>query len=164
MTLKSISGDSGLKELGINTLTGEACAYSTRILCDLNEDGVTLFKAYLGLTAEAALAAPWNSSPINGKPPVASVMIDREMFEPLARFALFTQGFQFVYGRKGGGNIYYTAYNQVDIDCNSGVRDMHSLARSGVGDAYVWVNPAAFNNAQPRVGSRNVHAATGRTE
>ena len=38
-----------LDRYGINALTGESCAYSMRMLCDLNERGVKTMGAYFGI-------------------------------------------------------------------------------------------------------------------
>lgn len=142
-----------LHELGINPLTGEACAFSMRVLCDLNRDGAELVKRYLGLPLSADLHENWNSM-VDGKPAVACIMMDRAMFDPLIRFYLFTQGFDCLYGQ----SCCYTAYTLDELEKNEALKSVHSGA---IGSGKLYINPTSYSNA-PRNGDRNVHAATGR--
>jgi hypothetical protein len=82
--METISGWDGLREYGINALTGEACAYGMRILCDVNEDGKQILESFFSMSVTSR---NWNST-VNGKPAVGSVMLHRVMFEPLATFIL----------------------------------------------------------------------------
>src|SRR6478736_5681012 len=79
-----VSSWEDLKQFGINALTGEACKYAQRILCDLNEDGAALIMDYLGVSM---LRDNWNST-VNDKPAVASVMLHRGSCMQLAEFAI----------------------------------------------------------------------------
>lgn len=71
---------SDLEKYGIEVLTGEACAYGYRLLCDVTTDGEALIKEALGVP-NITLAPAWNSKGIG------SVMLSRAMFETLAIFA-----------------------------------------------------------------------------
>lgn len=77
-----LRGINDLQKYGINFLTGEACSYGTRVLCDLNEDGVKVVSSWLGIK-EDSFPANWNSK-VNGKPAVASFLLPlgclRELF------------------------------------------------------------------------------------
>lgn len=79
-----------LELFGIRPLTGEACAYSMRLLCDLTEGGAALIRDYLGLPADCQLAPNWNSGA------VASIMLTREQLKPLALFTAWQEGFDVV--------------------------------------------------------------------
>lgn len=84
---------SNLHTIGINPLTGEACAFSMRILCDVNDKGAELVKDFLGLPVGTKLADAWNRE-VNCYPAIGSIMVERGLFPSLARFALFRSGFQ----------------------------------------------------------------------
>ena len=132
---------------GIKSLTGEACKFSQRLLCDVNEDGLALLQDFFGIP-ELKLADPWNSS-VNDKPSVGSIMLARAMWEPLA---------EFVFARKHALAAIY-----VDNRVSCGIFDADLLARYEAAnlphhDIHRYPGPS---NA-PTVRSRNVHAATGR--
>lgn len=84
-----------LSQFGINVLTGEACAYGLRVLCDLTEDGAELVSAFLGglragsagATGDYPFQRNWNSGASY------SVMLTRSLlFNELVVFALFRAG------------------------------------------------------------------------
>lgn len=81
----SISKWSDLEEYGIDTLTGEACVYGIRVLCDLTEEGKSTVCSFLGIPKGAKMSANWNSKG------VCSVMLPASIMEDLAVFALFHQ-------------------------------------------------------------------------
>lgn len=155
--MKSISY-SNLSDIGINPLTGEACAYSMRVLCDLNEDGVALVAAFLGLPAfpKPAFAENWNST-VGYKPAVGSVMLTRTALPEIIRFALLQRGYKYVVGRDGDMN--HTGFNDSDTEKNPAMslyRDRTSCFFEGENPLRLWVNPSAGSD-------RNTHAFTGRT-
>lgn len=84
--MKTLRRWEDLKPYGIDMLTGEACAYGYRLLCDITEDGRKLFESVFGLQLTVKNSYPdgWNDS--NSR----SVMLPLAMFEPLSVFALFT--------------------------------------------------------------------------
>ena len=91
-----------LRELGIELLTGEACAYSMRLLCDLNEDGMMLINKAFGTFFMVSPAQPEkkryevyvngmmrkHNSQVNGKSSVASIMLSHVMIDELVKFGL----------------------------------------------------------------------------
>ena len=83
-----------LTQFGINPLTGEACAYGLRVLCDVSQEGAALLTQFLG-AATLALHPNWNSR-VGERPAVASVLLPRESLRPLHIFALLQQGHDFV--------------------------------------------------------------------
>lgn len=87
----AVNGWDDMRLLGVNSLTGEACAYSQRTLVDLNEDGLELVIAFLGLPYDTKFM-PNTNGHVAGKPAVASMMLAYGMMYPLARFALARMG------------------------------------------------------------------------
>jgi hypothetical protein len=77
--------------LGIQHLTGEACAYSMRSLIDLNEDGLENMIAFLGLPYDTKFAKNSNSM-VADKPAVASMMFSHAMLYPFAKFVFARNG------------------------------------------------------------------------
>ena len=51
----------GLRRYGINPLTGEACPFSQRVLCDLTPRGKKIFFDLLGIPPTIPLSENWNS-------------------------------------------------------------------------------------------------------
>lgn len=147
-----------LSELGISPLTGEACAYSMRILCDLNEDGLLLVRDYFGWPQAAQLSENWNSQ-VNGKPAVASIMLHRDVFPSLVVFALFRKGYRYVAQDESWWHC--TGFNDEDIEKRP-VLKLY-LEKPAEFGKRLFVNPKATSTA-PSVGSRNVHAFSGRVE
>lgn len=147
--------------LGINPLTGESCTYSMRILCDLNERGVALVRAWLGLPEGAALAPSWNLR-VGDAPAVASVMLDRDVFARLALFGLLREGWHYVVQK--GDITAFVAFTGDDTECRRYLTEfsMDDFARYG------WKlhrnpRPAAIPNTHViDDATRNVHAFTGR--
>jgi hypothetical protein len=183
---------SGLSAIGIEPLTGEACAYSMRVLCDLNEDGCKLIADFFGLrlpyrpmpldhrateteiaaykkamdkfeAERAAMFHPQCNSSVDGKPAVASVMLSREVMPALARFALFKAGYQYVAGPED--HVAYVAFNRTEGEGQHYLEMLLDGSASAIqsGHTRVYRNMAGAGG-QPHVGSRNVHAFTGRVE
>lgn len=92
--MKTLTCLRDLEPYGIFPLTGEACALSMRILCDLSHVGRRIVRECLGLPIPiipaapgVQLAEPWNSS-TRGVQHVASIMLYPDMWLPLAVTAL----------------------------------------------------------------------------
>jgi len=86
ITIRSLNE---LERHGISVLTGEACGYGYRILCDLNRQGIQLVSDALGINPDKfrdTLPPNWNSR-VNRTEAVASIMLAPEMMTPLAVFA-----------------------------------------------------------------------------
>lgn len=143
---------SDLQQLGINALTGEACKFGMRLLCDVNEDGAAIMLDYLGVTM---LSPNWNTR-VNGKPSVGSVMLHRESFMQIAEFAMLRMPGLKAIVYKGGAGVtgLFTAHmagQYVELIQNwPSTTDKWTLRRIGKPDPNV------------SEGSRNIHQATGR--
>lgn len=77
-----------LKKYGINFLTAESCAYSLRLLLDLNEDGVKIVSRWLGGNVNFRDGSNWNPR-VGDKPAVASILLSREAIDNLITFILY---------------------------------------------------------------------------
>ena len=88
--MKTVNNWNDLSEFGINYLTGEACAYSMRLLCDVNEEGKRTLEAFFGGTVTIAEGSNWNSE-VNGSEAIGSVLLSRGIFEDLAAFCLLSK-------------------------------------------------------------------------
>ena len=149
-TLRSIED---LEAYGLNYLTGEACALSQRLLFDMNDNGADLMCEYFGLQFKSAFAQAWNSQ-VNGKLATASIMLPRspDFYRELFKFLLFREGYPAV--------AYHPDYSSVN-----GLDNSELAAWNGeCGAENKWSlyhNPRP--SGQPSVGTRNVHAMTGRT-
>lgn len=95
--MKSCNSFRDLAQFGIKSLTGEADALGFRILCDLDEQGVRVFKECFGIPHSErhydgakckihGLAENWNSGSI------ASVMLTGYDVIPLAAIGFYLQG------------------------------------------------------------------------
>ena len=87
--MKSCNSFRDLAQFGIKSLTGEADALGFRILCDLDEQGVRVFKECFGMPHQGdqvGLAENWNSGSI------ASVMLTGHDIVPLAIMGFYLQG------------------------------------------------------------------------
>lgn len=145
---------------GIHPLTGEACAYSRRILCDLSQEGVILMTAYLGLscTVEAARAFPANRNAYVGvQPAVAGVMVARAAFPDLMIFTLLHVGqYDYVLETPDGG---FTGFNDGDRYAQHYLKDS---TNGTLPNGYRLHHNCAKRSTQPHIGDRNIHAMSGR--
>lgn len=90
--MKVLTQFSGLQQFGINPLTGEACAYGLRILCDLTEKGADLVRSFLGAPELDCFPQNWNSVTAGeGERCVCSVLLPRSAMRDLMIFALFAE-------------------------------------------------------------------------
>lgn len=160
--MKHTQSNNPLVEFGVEMLTGEACTYGMRVLCDMNEKGVKLVRDFLGLDYETVFAKNWNSE-VNGAPAIGSIMLTREVIPSLVRFALFREGYQFILAYKDTWGLL--AFNSDDAS-SKGTNSMLQLYIDGTasdiesGKVTVYRNPKSNS---PSVGSRNVHQFTGRS-
>ena len=89
-----------VEEFGIGILTGEACAYSMRLLCDVNVDGVKLINKAFGMSLSVHTDVDYASnnitsgmmrrhnSKVNGEPTVASIMLSHTQIDELVKFGI----------------------------------------------------------------------------
>lgn len=75
-----------MQKYGVNPLTGEACAYGLRILCDLSQEGKELVTNWLGLREDGFLPN-WNTY-VGDKPSVASIMLTRSALHELCHWII----------------------------------------------------------------------------
>jgi hypothetical protein len=87
---RPVTSFANLEQFGISALTGEACAFGMRTLCDVNEEGKQLLSEFFGIS-ELTLCPNWNTL-VDGAPAIGSVLLVRELLNPLARFAFFRLG------------------------------------------------------------------------
>lgn len=137
-----------LTEFGINPLTGEACAYGKRILCDLDQNGVELVAEFLGVYPNA-FPENWNSY-VGKNKAVASVMLHRNSFTDIIAFALMLKGWRF---------IIIHNYEK-SITATDDEHEVQLWRDSNLEGLRIVFNPAAM---QPHIGSRNIHQMSGRT-
>lgn len=149
----SIHGWSGMEQFGVNALTGEACAFSMRVLCDLNDEGRALMREFLGLSTDDAFPENWNNG-VGNQRATGSVMLANELMLPLAKFAMFRKGALAVVV---SGNVTTGVFSQELLDRWT----EHFQGRPLQDGVYLQRNP---RGGHPGIGSRNTHAATGRTE
>jgi hypothetical protein len=147
----AISGLAGLEYFGIKPLTGEACAYSQRVLCDVNEAGRALLAEYFGIP-DLVLARPMNST-VESAPSVGSLMLTRDSWVGLAKFAVFYHG--------------GLAYTETGVQGITGIFCEKLLARyeefaSSFSEGVQLTRNHARTTSVPHVGSRNMHQMTGR--
>jgi hypothetical protein len=143
---------SDMQQLGLNVLTGEACKFAQRLLCDVNEDGAALMLDYLGV---AMLGKNWNST-VNGKPAVGSVMLHRESLLQVAEFAILRMPDLRAIIYKGGAGVsglftcHMTSQYLTLLKDWPSTTDKWTMRRVGKSDPNV------------SEGSRNIHQASGR--
>lgn len=181
-----------LEELGFNWLTGEACAFSLRILFDLNQDGVDLLGRALGIRIGDDSPRNMNSR-VNGLPAIKSCMLSWPLIDEIVKYALAERhalnGEWVVLAKPKNQDGTYTYH--VDPFIWAGTKEEYGKEwldstwqdvawTSEDGKDYPgWVeneNPDTYRaknwewrtivvyNAQPHVGGRNVHAMSGRYE
>jgi len=130
-----------LEHFGIRYLTGEADSTGTRILLDLTEEGAALVEEYLGGTVGIRRGTNWNSGA------VASVMLPRSGFKPLAVFCLLRENPVAVVFRDGAVAGFGTDRRE---------------AVDGVGSGFVIERYGSWDRTPSRSPLRNVHAMSGR--
>jgi hypothetical protein len=155
-----VSNIQALEQFGVNPLTGEACAFAMRVLCDLNAEGAALLQEFLGIPA-ATFPESWNSR-VNGQPAVASIMLTWECLPSLARFALWRRrDIAVIVGVKNGG-IGMVGYTLEDWEKEATLfRSDPATWHTDMGFC-VYFNPRIKN--APTIGTRHVHGISGRTE
>ena len=155
--MKTISSLRDLEDYGFKPLTGEACNLSMRMLVDLTEQGCKLFCECYGLPrVDKQFNENWNPGS------VASVMLPYDAWQSLGVFALLSGAHHTVLCledgalvglkegesyRSGGGDGTYTAEGGTEMPWPS---------------CYGKVVRIYGHSSHPHVGTRNVHAMSGR--
>lgn len=143
-----------IEHFGIKVLTGESCAYNMRLLCDVNEDGRLAMVDFLALPVDSVFASPWNSQ-VSEKPSVGSIMLHRDALPALAEFMLRRAGAKALVRLSSSGAV-------VGLFTDKRVEEYEQLLRDLPNSTHNWQVQRIVGSVQPCVGSRNVHAATGR--
>ncbi|WP_233874192.1 hypothetical protein [Paraburkholderia adhaesiva] len=126
-----------------------------RLLCDVNEEGRQALLDYLSLPASTVLADPWNHF-VNGEPSVGSIMLHTGSLPALAEFLLRRSGAKALVRLSSSGAITGLFTDERVAQYRQLLRDMpHSTHR--------WQIQRLTSGTQPHAGSRNLHAATGRS-
>ena len=146
--MKEITNARDLEQYGITRLTGEACPYSMRVLCDLDQRGRDFVESFF------SCKQPYEA----WKGGVASVMLPHSCWNDLAAFCLLMDGCELVAQVKlpgrdpyivGGAAEEVNAYlNEYGSDIPP--RDIRRFAPIGGGQATVR--------------GRCVHTMSGRVE
>ncbi len=147
---------SDFKEYGINFLTGEACGYSMRLLCDLSRPGEELIATFLGLPSATTFNPNWNSM-VGDAPAVASIMLPHGLFKDLARFiAYHVLNHAHVLEQPDGSVHSYP----------EGYMESRGLTLEKAQELLVgkWYTNPALGRTGEVVGGRCVHAMSGRVE
>jgi len=148
----------GMEQFGVKYLTGESCRYAMRALCDLNQAGRELMVDYFGLGA-GPLARPWNSS-VNEQPSVASILLHRDSLPQIAQFALFRAGALAVLMAQQRWEQHGLFESQLILDYTELIE--RQIAQDGKTD-YTLVRNYGADTSAPHLGTRMLHAMSGRT-
>ena len=140
----TITSLNDLRHYGINMLTGESCALSRRLLCDVTQKGKDLIMKALGVH-DMSLAPDWN-----GHDAVGSILLDRETLETCAILALLDEPEVKEVWVNEVGHIHGLDRELL----NSYVKNKAYL------DTDKWRKYRKFERS---VGGRNIHQMSGRT-
>lgn len=134
---------------GINPLTRESCAYSQRILCDLNEDGVKLIEDFLGNTVEIKKGTNWNSK-VAGKEAIASIMLPVTTLRELKKFIACHIHGAYAYFEDSIGEVHVVVNQKEFEELPDSIKKL------------CYHNPAYYRGDNEIVRGRNVHQFSGR--
>jgi len=182
--MKSISCLNDLEKLnsGIILLTGEADALGYRILCDLTKAGVDLLHEVYGV---ATFGENWNHGS-DDNPHIGSVMLSSRAYLDIAPIFLVKQchtvfevsgavvgmedGEEFRRGEFDWESGKYLSGDKIVLEAGpDGDQFEHPIGlwfgrNDGSGERKEHIDRLYTFIQQPRVGSRCVHAMTGRSE
>lgn len=137
-----------LLEYGVGFLTGEACTYGMRVLCDMNAQGTVLLADFFGIK-NYAFPKPWNSQ-VEGAPSKGSVMLTWGTINDLSKYIMVhVHGHRYVYQSVGNPSMGF---------CTVVGTDEKNIWY----DSANWTLHTYIPTGGPSVGGRNVHAASGR--
>lgn len=178
---KHIVSARDLEDFGFYLLTGEADRTCTRILCDVDRRGLTIFCTAYGLKVPppmptdklrewlktSSFESNWNGG-TEDYPHVASVMIGHPELRQLAFFALWCDGAETIVTTENNG-----VYGFYDIDVERRGSDRLQEFIDELRRVYGVINavPGPGKNILTApdgrviaVGDRNVHQASGRVQ
>jgi hypothetical protein len=141
-----------LEQFGIRYLTGEACAYSMRGLCDLTEKGRDLMTDYLGLPPDVTFLPSWNPR-IGDELTVASIMLHPSQLLSIGEFAMRRNGALAIMMRN--------KRTLVGLFTEAKVATYEEFIKENPEMAKIW-QLWRCRSVGPSVGSRNVHQFSGR--
>jgi hypothetical protein len=148
---KPVSRFFDMGQFGLTGLTGEACAYGMRMLCDVNEEGKALLAEFFGMHS-IALERNWNGF-VNEQPAIGSIMLPHDIVHKLAQFAFF---------RKGALAVVCTNREVNGIFTEERLKEYKDLIEKYPNSGYSLYRNHAISSSAPMQGSRNIHAMTGR--
>jgi hypothetical protein len=119
----------------------------------LSETGRKHIAEFFGGLAETGFNANWNTR-VGVAPAVSSIMLPRGILGDLSQFLLFQDGALAVAETPG------TWLGVYDADR---LKQYEAAIKEGTWAGQLIRNPRALNPSQPVVGSRNVHAFSGRS-
>lgn len=161
--MRTINCWDDMEQFGIRLLTGEACGYAMRLLCDVTEDGKRLIQAFLGGNIEIKPGSNWNGGNVSD-PHVGSILLPRGILMELGAFALLKTGTEIVV-TMGDDRVCemdrerFDRYAKMDSDAFAA----GSAFALGSGDK-PWLKRVWRRSSDPGTGDRNTHAFSGRTE
>lgn len=163
--MKVINNWHDLEPYGIKALTGEACALSMRLLCDVNRSGLNLMERALG-GVSITPNPDWN-----GHDAIGSLLIPYDMFESIAVIALTTRnGFNTVAALNRGcigfnrqevlAEIKALEWCPLKKECEDWIEAF--LIKSGRPDVKRWYTLDVNPDPKITIDDRNVHQMSGR--
>jgi hypothetical protein len=158
-----------LEAVGITRLTGEACALSMRLLCELTEDAMRLYLELTGINCDfnTIRKSNWNDSD------KYSVFLTRDAIYRMVIMAYAKIGYAMLEVLdKDSNNVRFLLAADNIGKVNQYVFDnkkAYGYYDESIGDYGAWVDGYAWKtgrrytiySAQPRRGLSNVHAMTG---
>jgi hypothetical protein len=140
-----------MAQFGVTGLTGESCAYSMRMLCDVSEEGKELLADFFGMP-QLALERNWNGH-VGDAPAIGSIMLQHDIVRALAQFAFF---------RKGALAVVSTDHEVNGVFTEEKLKAYQDLIEKYPNCGYSLRRNHTLSSSAPMQGSRNVHAMSGR--
>ncbi len=162
--MRTINCWDDIEQFGIKPLTGEACGYAMRLLCDVTPEGKSLIQSFLGGNVEIKPGSNWNGGS-GDNPHVGSVLLARSMLTDLGAFALLKTGTAIVVALHDGtvcemDQERFAQYNTLDTGAYE--RWLATDQKTPVPE--MLIKRTWRRSSDPGTGDRNTHAFSGRTE
>lgn len=139
---RSVRSWGDLDQFGIHALTGEACGFAMRALCDVTAQGKALIERFLGGTVQIVADSNWNGGSGAGDH-VGSVMLPWSILTDLGAFCLA-----------------YTGRDTTVVTLDGG----GAMEFDGPAPGYLTVARYVRRSTAPGTGDRNQHAMSGRIQ